>query len=224
MRRFVVAASVAVLVPFLSGGPVCAATQTVLGQKLKIANPNPDDPFGPDAKGTRGSLRALERSSDNTIVGDPTVVGNQASSIEIVAYGGKSTYASTELFPSSWHPIPGGFVYSGPRFTLIKKIVMKRAATGIFSISVKLDRNHLSGLVPPLPPGDHGGFILHISGGDDYCVAFGESAGGTELADTPTEWSIKNPTTEGCPCAFDGAPCVNWSDCCSFNCSAGTCQ
>jgi hypothetical protein len=53
-------------------------------------------------------------------------------------------------------------------------------------------------VVPP-NPGDDGGFILTLTGGNTYCVGFGGAAGGVETKDTSAQWSVRRPTAEICP-------------------------
>ena len=54
------------------------------------------------------------------------------------------------------------------------------------------------GVVPP-NPGNDGGFILSLNGGDSYCVGFGGAAGGVEIRDDAQQWAVKNPVAEVCP-------------------------
>ena len=56
-------------------------------------------------------------------------------------------------------------------------------------------------VIPP-NPGDNGGIILDVIGGDRYCVAFGGSAGGSETRDTALRWKIQKAGAQpGCPSA-----------------------
>ena len=231
MRRIVRAASVATLVPLLLGAPVRAATQFVLGQKLIIANAHPE---GTEEEGyahyTKVQVRA--RGSDGTIV-DPSLSGTEPSYLYIVANGATSTATYALLNPDFWRPVPGGFAYKDrcPRALCgpysdesVRKLVIKKGATS-FSISMVLNGKYESLAVLPPNPGDNGGVVLEIAGGDSYCVAFGGSAGGVELADGATKWIVNRPTAEGpCPCGPRGATCSGASDCCASNCTEGTCR
>ena len=54
-------------------------------------------------------------------------------------------------------------------------------------------------MLPP-NPGDEGGIILAVAGGDRYCVKLGGAAGGTEKVDSATRWKVVNASAEdGCP-------------------------
>jgi hypothetical protein len=81
--------------------------------------------------------------------------------------------------------------------------------------------------VMPPNPGDDGGLVLAIAGGDRYCVSLGGAAGGTERQDTASTWHLANATAKpGCPVST--IPTTTTSTTVPFTCQStpgcgGTC-
>ena len=75
--------------------------------------------------------------------------------------------------------------------------VIKKTPSGAFIIKISA-----SAAIGPPNPGDDGGFILTLGGGDRYCVAFGGPAGGVEQSDTATVWQVIDATGEACPVGY----------------------
>src|SRR5205085_894483 len=121
-----------------------------------------------------------ERSSDDTIVGDPLANG---ASLDVVANGATSSAQTFSLPKEGWKRIGSlGFQYSS-RIPggAVKKARIRRTSGGIFQMSVLvLGRGGDVTVVPP-DPGSDGGFILTLTGGDRYCAGFGGAAGGNQV-------------------------------------------
>jgi hypothetical protein len=179
--------AVSMVVGAVSGGPARAADQTVLGKKLLIRNPT-GDPF-------RQSMIGQGREgpgSPNTVVGDPTTGG---ALLRVFAHGGTDTDVTLAMPASGWSPIGSiGFKYSGRNIGAIRTGTIKRTSDGGFQIKVTW-----KGFIIPPDPGNDGGFVLSLGGGDDYCVTFGGAAGGVEREDDARAWLVTNATAEACP-------------------------
>ena len=168
-----------------------AASQAILGKKLLIVAPA-DSPHG-----RRILAQAKEKSSPNTVVGDPTVGG---ATLRVIANGGTDTDETYTLPAAGWSPVSGGFKFSntttgGP----VKSALISKTGSGIFRVRISVrDTGGTVNNVPP-NPGTDGGIVLTLGGGDSYCVAFGGAAGGKIGANTAKAFRVLNPTAEGCP-------------------------
>ncbi len=175
----------------LTGSSGHAATKGILGSSFQVKNPGA-------AVQRRIVGRARERSSPDAVVGDPRVDG---ASLRVIITGGTDADETFDLPMGGWTAVgPLGYRYSnryqgGP----VRSALIKRTPSGTFLIKVLLTgRDAPLPIVPP-NPGDQGGFILRLTGGDSYCVAFGGAAGGTEVQDDASRWLVRRPTTEACP-------------------------
>src|SRR2546422_8216112 len=179
-------AVIAVALVSLSAGSVHAATWTVLGKTFQIKNPSTD------ASKRKVTGQALERGSNDGLVGDPTVDG---ATLEVIANGGTGSDQTFTLPKEGWSKIGTlGFQYSNRNSPgAVKKVIIKRTPSGIFQIRVLvLGRGGPVSAVPP-NPGSDGGFILAIPMGDSYCVAFGGGAGGATVKNDSKLWDRKRP-------------------------------
>src|SRR5882724_12151320 len=192
MNEIIRGAVIAVALLSLSAGSVHAATWTVLGKTSQIKNPSTD------ASKRKVSGQALERGSHDGLVGDPTVNG---ATLEVIANGGTPSDQTFALPKEGWSKIGTvGFQYSNRSSPgAVKKAKIKLTPSGIFQIRVLvLGKGGPVSLVPP-NPGSDGGFILTLTMGDSYCVAFGGVAGGSALKNDGKLWSVRRPTGEACP-------------------------
>ena len=176
-----------------------AATQSVLGKKFQVRNPDAGDSSKRKVIGL-----ARERGSTDTIVGDPVADG---AVVQVIANGGTDSDHTFNLPKEGWSAIGTlGFKYSSQiPGGAVRRVLLKRTPSGLFMIKLLiLGRGGPIVVVPP-NPGDDGGFILKLTGGDNYCVGFGGAAGGTESADDSRKWAVKNPILAVCPVPA-GAP------------------
>jgi len=168
------------------------ASQQVLGKKLLVKNPT-------GANSTRTVIGlGKENPSSATVVGDPRTGG---ASLEVIANG---TNAGDQVFPlpaGSWRAIGSiGYKYldsDGPG--AVKLVIIKKTPSGTFLLKVLL-KGSLGPLnVVPPNTGTDGGFVLDITGGDSYCVAFGGPAGGSIRVNTSSTFKVINATSGACP-------------------------
>jgi hypothetical protein len=155
-----------------------AADQTILGNQLQLKNPST-----PDKR--KAIVKAKEKGSPNTIVGNPVTSG---ATLSIAANGGSP---SSQLFvlPTGNSGITGkpfwsgdatkGFKYkdskseNGP----VKSAQIKKSPSGVFSIKAVLTGKVALILVLPPNPGVSGCAALSLNLGDRYSVAFGVGDG-----------------------------------------------
>ena len=192
MNEIIRGAVIAVALLSLSAGSVHAATWTVLGKTFQIKNPSTD------ASKRKVSGQALERGSNDGLVGDPTVNG---ATLEVIANGGTPSDQTFALPKEGWSKIGTvGFQYSSRNSPgAVKKAKIKLTPSGTFQIRVLvLGKGGPVSVVPP-NPGSDGGFILTLTMGDSYCVAFGGVAGGTTREDDNRRWYVTRPSAEACP-------------------------
>lgn len=196
--------------------PVHAGMQAILGIKLDVRDPRAANP----ASRSVYVLGQEKPESPNTVVGDPTLAG---ATLRLIARGGSTLYDETfELPAAGWKafltrhdwPVFKGFAYSnettgGP----VRSVIVQRGGfaspegtpppdeprPGEFRIKVRLlGRKGAINVLPP-DPGEEGGIVFTIGGGDSYCVGFGAAAGGRVIANTPRRFAVMRPTAEGCP-------------------------
>jgi hypothetical protein len=209
-------------VPSLMVSPADAADQIILGKLLLVKDPQP----GIDATKRGITVFGKEFSSLDTIVGDPLANG---AAVEVIANG---TAPSSQMFnmpagaffPGGWgwktlgNPV-FGYLYKDPMGVNgpVKLAFIKKTATNIFMVKVLIKGN--LGAINVLPPasGTDGGMIFSITGGDNYCVNFGDPDGANNaggLVKNAPAMGIANklfkvvstataPTVEsGCPVLF----------------------
>lgn len=191
MRRSFVPVALAVLVPVLA----LAAEQLVLGNKLLIRDPG-------TAEKRKVLVKAREKGSTNTIVGDPATNG---ATLTITANGAT---ASSQLFtlpggasPTTGRPFWGGdalrgFSYKDARGEngAVKKLKIK-AAGGTFQLVATLAGKLGAITVLPPDPGTDACVVFEIGGGDAYSVLFGADARIDNKG--ATIFKASKPTLEG---------------------------
>jgi hypothetical protein len=150
-----------------------AADQTILGNQLSVKNPST-----PDKR--KVTLKAKEKTSPNTIVGNPTATG---ASLTITANGGTPS-AQTFALPQGTSGITGkpfwsgdsvkGFKYKDSKGeqSAVKSVQIKKTPSGVFQIKSTISGKLGVVLVTPPNPGTNGCGLLAITGGDSYSVAF----------------------------------------------------
>jgi len=155
-----------------------AADQTILGNQLSVKNPST-----PDKR--KVTLKAKEKASPNTLVGNPTATG---ATLTVRANGGTPS-AQTFALPQGTSGITGkpfwtgdavkGFKYKDSKGeqSAVKSVQIKKTSSGNFSIKVTiLGKLGLITVTPP-NPGLSGCAALFLTGGDSYSVKFGAGDG-----------------------------------------------
>jgi hypothetical protein len=174
-----------------------AGDQTILGDTLQVKNPSTADK-------RKILIKAKEKASANTIVGDPTDVG---ALLTILVNGGtpssQSFFLLTGTSPTTGKPFwtgdsVKGFKYKDPKYDNgpIKGLIIKKSPSGTFQIKATgLGKVATVSVLPP-NPGTNGCMLLHIYGGDDYSVQFGP-LDGVITNKGPLEYKHKKPSGEG---------------------------
>src|SRR5207244_1196712 len=143
-----------------------------------------------------------ERSTDvGNLVGNPVISG---ATLRIIANGGTDSDQLYLLDANGWSGNATGCKYRGPTGAAgdpIRRVLLRSSAGRSAALTV-IGRGNIGSqpleVVPP-NPGDDGGVILHINGGDTYCVSFGGAAGGIERDDSASRWSVVKATGQpGC--------------------------
>lgn len=227
MRRMLLAALVASILPAVGH----AADQTVLGKAFLLK-----DPGVPEKR--KIVVKAVEHTSDDTVVGDPTT---QGATLTVRAEG---TSPSTQ----SWYLPVGtsvkgkpfwsgdatkGFKYvdskgeNGP----VKVAQLKLTKSGVFKM--KMIALGKLGAISVTPPNDGtlGCALLQIPDGDSYSVRF---ADGNVVNNGTKLFKVVNPQTEG-TCDLcgngtvdpgeecDGSACGAFGGACQADCTC-TCE
>lgn len=181
------------------------ADQTVLGDKLVVKNPRPDD-----ASRLKIIATAKEKASPDLLIGDPTLPGTPSGAVlGLIANGGTSTaraYVLAQGTASSGKPfwrVAGGtgFRYDDPRGEQgpVRRVTIRRTNKGVFLVKAKLVGKHGGLDVVPPNPGTDGFLSIALAGGDRYCVRYGPE--GTSKNDGDREWTIQRVTAESCAMA-----------------------
>ncbi len=236
----------AIALVILIAAPVFAADQMILGTGFQVKN------FGtPDQR--KVDVKAKEKASPNTIVGDPAMNGATLTvrangtnpSQQIIALPQGTTSTGKPFWSGS---ADQGFTYrdskgeQGP----VTKVRLRKSGSGTLSLQAQL-----SGKVQPLnvvPPnlGTNACVVLQMGGGgDSYSVRF---AGGAIANKAEKQYTHKKPLTEGtcaptcsdgilngtetdldcggasCSGCDDGDSCSLASDCTSGVCTSSVCQ
>src|SRR5439155_18876764 len=152
MKNLVRRAAVVVGLASLASWPVYSATQLVLGRNLQVK-----DTGGPGTR--RVSGQATERSSNDTLRGDPTTSG---ATLEVIAHGGSASDQTFSLPKEGWAPLGAlGYRFSNRNVASpVKKASIKRTPSGVFQIKLLILGKYGPVDVVPPNPGDDGCFIL----------------------------------------------------------------
>ncbi len=224
-----------------------AADQTILGAGFQVKNPGT-----PDKR--KVQVKAKEKASPNTIVGDPVVNG---ATLTIRANGttpSLQVFSLPQGFNSKGKPFWSGTAAKGFKYndskaengTPVKKVQLKKSGSGVFALQAQASGKILPLNVTPPNLGTDACVLLEIGGGgDSYSVQF---TGGQVVNKSTKEYSHKKVTTEGscaatcsdsiqnqgesdtdcggpnCPACGPGDTCILASDCTSGVCAFGVCQ
>ena len=156
-------------------GSAPAAEQTILGTSITVKNPGA-------VEKRKVVIKAKEKASTNTIVGDP--VGGTGGALTVVLSGGTSTFFEYQLLQGT-SAITGKPFWSGDATTgfkykdakgengVVRSAQIKRTSSGTFTIKAVLSGKYGTvGSVPP-NPGQAACVALRLSLGDRYQVRFG---------------------------------------------------
>ena len=177
-------------------GPAAAFDRLILGKRLYVA-----DTTGLEPK-RKIVAEGRESPSDIAVLSNPTLSG---ATLEVITNGGTSRHDTYTLDPFGWTASGGGYKYKGPTGgdgDPVRSVTLKRTASGLVQLKAQIrgDVGVQDVKVVPPNPGDDGGIILTVAGGDRYCVAFGAGAGGNETVDNVLKWKIVGAAAQpGCP-------------------------
>jgi len=186
------------LVPLVFGtaGSAAGVDRLILGKSLDVRNQS-----GLESQ-RRISGTGKEKTTDVPSLSNPTSSG---ATLTVIANGGTDSNQTYVLDASGWKATVTGYTYRGPTAgdgDPVRMVILRRSASGIAQLKVSIAGSvgtQSVDVVPP-DPGDDGGYILAVTGGDRYCVAFGAGAGGSEVSDTPLRWRLKDAQAQpGCP-------------------------
>jgi hypothetical protein len=176
----------------LLAGVALAADHQILGRKLLIVE-----------KGSGQRLVVVNGKEYPSAVAYNGDLVNLGASLEVIANGPSPESQTFTLPAAGWSQTgPGAFKY-GPTTGAdpVRRVRLK--LTGTSALLTVVIRGTTGVDVTPPDPGDDGGVVLEVGGGDRYCVSFGGAAGGTESRDDGTRWKIVRATaTPGCPVAI----------------------
>jgi hypothetical protein len=182
-----------------------AAPQNIVGKLLSVKQ-KPGDASTRKITGV-----AKEKSSSDTLVGDPTISGGSIDGafLDVFANAGPGGTSSSQRFtlPSgSWSKIDKqGFKYKDPKGTNgpVKGAIIKRTPSGVFLIKAKITAKNGTVNVFPPDPGDSGCVALQLgpspSMGDRYSVQFNNTGDNVTNVDGKL-FKVKKPTDDSTAC------------------------
>ncbi|HEY8514758.1 MAG TPA: hypothetical protein VIS07_04490 [Candidatus Binatia bacterium] len=184
-----------------------AEDQTLLGQRLEIANPAPTKP-----ERRRLVLTAGERQSPNTLTGDPTVAGSDGGALLQIRTSGVTPSNLVLPLPQGtarsgkpfWRATAGqGFRYADPRGENgpVSSLVVRKAPNGVFSLRIVMSGKKAPLDVVPPNPGARANVMLSLRGGDRYCVSFGPHG---ILKNDARSFTLTGQIAESCPASVSG--------------------
>lgn len=139
---------------WLSPAIVGAADQILLGKMIAVR------------EGAAGGERSLvivgrEQATDVPAISDPRLAG---ATLTIVAAGATTTTESRALVLTGWTPVgTSGYRYALTTGTPSVRVAARRTAGGLAMVKVVVRG---AGPVQPPNPGDEGGVLLAVAGGD----------------------------------------------------------
>lgn len=172
----------------LLAGAALAADQEILGRKLLVSE-----------KGSGERVIVVQGKDLPGSIGLTGDLLNLGASLTVVANGASPSTQVFTLAAAGWYlKTSGVFAYTPPTSTdPVRRMRMRLYGDAPFIVVVL--RGSMGIQVAPPNPGDDGGIVLEIGGGDRYCVSFGGAAGGTESRDDATTWKIRRATARpGC--------------------------
>jgi hypothetical protein len=173
----------------LAVGTAGAADQQVLGRVLLVKE-------APTPGGKRMVvIGAREQAASLTVTGSPDTLGG---TLQIIANGGSPSTQFFSLPAFRWVVSASGAVYRGLSTDPVRRVILRKS--GHVAVLKAVVKAGAGMTVAPPNPGDDGGLVLELGGGDRYCVSLGGAAGGTERRDDASRWKITGATAKpGCP-------------------------
>jgi hypothetical protein len=209
VRRALLGLAGAVAAIAVGGGLAAAAEQTILGKTLSVK----DSSSGVDPLKRGAAASAGEKSSPNTIVGDPTLAGSAGGAILEIFLNGANSSNQVFVLPQGtssqgkpfWSgSLAKGFKYKDPKGDngAVKTAAIKKSGSGTFVIKAKLKGKQGPMTVVPPNPGTSGCVALKLGisagAGDRYSIQFG--ADGIVSNSGAKTFKVKKPTLQGvCP-------------------------
>jgi hypothetical protein len=182
-------------------GLAYAVDQQILGTSITVRNPS-------TAAKRKVTIKAKEKASPNTIVGNPITTG---ANLQVFLTGGSSNNQFFFL-PTGTSGITGkpfwsgdavkGFTYKDPKGENgpVKRVQIKKSASGTFFLkAIASGKLGFVSLVPP-NPGTNACVVLDLNASVTYSVKFGPGDGVVTNTGT-TLYKHKKVALEG-PCAF----------------------
>jgi hypothetical protein len=182
-----------------------AGNQNIIG-KILLVKQKPGDTSTRNIKGT-----AKEKSSTDTLVGDPTIGSGSVDGalLDVFAIAGAGGTSSSQRFNlphGSWTKLDDqGFKYKDPKGTNgpVKGVIIKRSKGGVFLIKAKITAKNGTVDVFPPDPGDSGCVALQLgpspSAGDRYSIQFNNTGKNVTNVDGKL-FKVKKPTDDSTAC------------------------
>jgi hypothetical protein len=179
------------LVMLLLAAPVAyAADQQILGRWLLVGETT--------SYGGRRVIIVQGKESPTTV----TLTGNVSllgATLQVIANGGADSVQTFSLPAAGWRTQASGLLYRGQTADdPVRRVIVRQSGGGaVLQATIKA----ASGIqVVPPNPGEDGGLVLELGGGDRYCVSLGGAAGGTAKRNDAARWKVVGATVEpGCP-------------------------
>ena len=171
----------------------CVNDQAILGGQILVKDPKP----GVIEKRSL-IVAAKEKSSTNTVTGDPTTAG---ATLSISVTGASTSTQTVQLPAAGWKATKNGFKYADTKLTLGPvKSAQIQASRGTFTLQANLGgKTGAIALLPP-NPGSSACAVFEIPGGDRYHVSFPAPPDATIAKNDAKTFQVKKVLVEGlCP-------------------------
>lgn len=171
----------------------CVYDQTILGNQVLFKDPKPGV-----VEKRAIVVAAKEKSSTNTVTGNPTASG---ATLTISVTGAATSTQTVALPATGWKATKTGFKYADTKLTMGPvKSALIQASRGNFTLQATLGgKSGAIGLVPP-NPGSSACAVLEIPGGDRYHVSFPAPPDATIAKNDAKSFQVKKVLVEGlCP-------------------------
>jgi hypothetical protein len=168
-------------------------------------------------------IQAREQPTDIGTFSDPRLNG---ATLQVALAGATPSDETFNLPAGGWEAVGGGYRYTRPMGMSpsdpVRRVLLKQTPSGMARIKIVLQGTPNLQLVPP-NPGDEAHVVLAVTNGDRYCTALGGAAGGSEVADTATQWKVNGASVEvACPTPPALPPCFQEFSPCG-TCGDGIC-
>lgn len=171
----------------------CVNDQAILGGQILLKDPKPGV-----AEKRSLIVAAKEKSSPNTVTGNPTADG---ATLTISVTGASTSSQTVQLPAAGWKATKNGFKYADTKLTLGPvKSAQIQASRGTFTLQANLGgKTGAIALLPP-NPGSSACAVFQIPGGDRYHVSFPAAPDATIAKNDAKTFQVKKVLVEGlCP-------------------------